>query len=314
MTTPHTSPNTPSISPRVILAVSGGIDSMVLLDLTAKYFAEHKIPLSNLIVASVDHGTRPSSADDLAFVARQCEEYGVTLRATALTLGPSPSESTARAARLKFFSDLQQEFNHAPIWTAHHLDDLVETVAINLIRGTGWRGLTPLNDSDRRHPFLDGTFSGQIFSRRDILRYAATHEIKYRQDPTNYEETYLRNRIRAKIQHLPDSQKRKILPLYQSQIELRAILESEAAEIIPATTNYPRQLFQTTDEKVALELLHELLNRRHHLSQTRPQLQRVHEAIKTYATAKKFVLNADAYLEFSRSYFTIKTNPTKTPK
>ena len=113
----------------ILVAVSGGVDSVVLLDMLAR--SEDR-----LVVAHVDHGIREESSEDAQFVEGLAHQYQVPFVSTRLELGLEASEDTARRARYAFL-EAEAAKRGAVIVTAHHLDDVVGSVAINLIRGTG---------------------------------------------------------------------------------------------------------------------------------------------------------------------------------
>src|SRR5690606_26701133 len=105
---------------KYIVAVSGGVDSVVLLDMLSKK-TEHE-----LIVAHFDHGIRPDSHEDAAFVQKLAQRYGHTFEMKREELGAYASEATARERRYAFLGALAKK-HQAAVMTAHHLDDLVET-------------------------------------------------------------------------------------------------------------------------------------------------------------------------------------------
>src|SRR5437870_1107332 len=111
---------------------------MTLLDLLAKK------PNVKLIVAHFDHGMRPDSEKDRQFVQVVTEKYGLPFVFSEGRLGPKASEATARTARYKFLEKTKKAEGAKTIITAHHQDDVLETAIINLLRGTGRRGLTAL--------------------------------------------------------------------------------------------------------------------------------------------------------------------------
>ena len=159
------------------LAISGGIDSVVLLDLMLRRFGAE-----SLLVLHFDHGTRPSSKTDCDFVRRLADSYGTEFISQDANLGANVSEATARAARYNFFGEVARALNPAsppPILTAHHLDDLVESVAINLARGTGWRGLAVFSNPLTRQPFLTPDFFGDLVPKNTPLDRRYQHYYKY---------------------------------------------------------------------------------------------------------------------------------------
>jgi len=132
---------------KYVVAVSGGVDSVVLLDILAR------INTHQFIVAHFDHGIREDSAADARFVKALADKYELTFVCTREELGMTASEELARTRRYVFLKAVAQKLQ-AQLITAHHLDDLVETVMINKIRGTGWRGLAVFGDESIRRPLL----------------------------------------------------------------------------------------------------------------------------------------------------------------
>lgn len=278
-----------------IVAVSGGVDSMVLLDLMLQ-----KYPKNDLIVAHFNHHTRPSSDDDEKFVQNFCAQNNLTCKIGHAEPKKHLSEDQARTLRYEFLNNITTEPHQ--IYVAHHLDDLVESIAINLTRGTGWRGLTTMNNSKIHRPFLDDTFEHQIYDRRDILKHAAIHDIPYRQDPTNTEDTYLRNRLRPDTFNLPRITKNNLLKLRNKQCEINQKLAQELKSLTPTTTVIPRQLFQNLDDDIATELLRQLLQN-YEISLTRPQLQDFLTAIRNYSPGKQFNLPHNRLVRIDKNYF-----------
>ena len=167
------------------MAISGGVDSVCLLHM---YKDDPEV-----FVAHFNHGTRPSSNDDEEFIKSLAEKYGKKFMVGRAELGANVSEEKARTARYDFLRKTAKE-NNAEIFTAHHLDDLIESISINLLRGTGWRGLVPLDADDIKRPLIE-----KNFSKKDLLKYAAENDLSFREDPTNHEDNYLRNRLREKL-------------------------------------------------------------------------------------------------------------------
>jgi tRNA(Ile)-lysidine synthase len=172
---------------KYIVAVSGGVDSMVLLDLLTR------IPNMELVVAHFEHGVRQDSAQDLELVRDTAERYGLPFVFAHGNLGPDVSEATARDARYKFLHTVRQGHQAAAVVTAHHQGDVVETAMLNMLRGTGRRGLSSLKSTDTVvRPLLAHT-------KQELLNYAKAHNIQWREDSTNTNERYLRNYLRHNI-------------------------------------------------------------------------------------------------------------------
>lgn len=175
-----------------IVAVSGGVDSIVLLDrLVKKKFLVFEE--ATFVVAHFDHGVRKDSAADAVFVRDLAKQYDVPFELGEATLGPGVSEAAARAARYAFLRSVLKKYKAQAIITAHHQDDLIETAIINMIRGTGWRGLASLDSGDEIIRPLLGT------SKQDILQYARENSLEWKEDSTNVDERYLRNYIRRQL-------------------------------------------------------------------------------------------------------------------
>ncbi len=288
-----------------ILAVSGGVDSMVMLDLMARQF-----PASELVVATFDHGTRESSKADADFVASETAKIAQIAPALQLRfyrgeaeLGAKISEEKAREKRYDFLRRVAFK-EKGEIYTAHHLDDLVESVVINLLRGTGWRGLAVLNSAGVRRPFLDGTF-GEVFDKRKVLEYAAEYGIVFRQDPTNSDERYLRNRVRKRVLEMPLEKKTKIYELWRRQIEIAREIDGILETVLPEDLRFERAWFEKMDEKVASEVLRAGLLRAG-ATATRPQIRDFYEAILNYSPGKKFNLPNDMLVKIGRRDFQLK--------
>lgn len=252
------------------------------------------------VVAHFDHGTRPSSSDDAEFVRRAAELYGLPFISERAELGEAVSEEAARYSRYEFFSKIANEL-HGQIYTAHHLDDLIESVAINLSRGTGWRGLAPFGNSAIFRPFLSDNLA---MSKRDILSYAASHEVIFRQDPTNADEQYLRNRLRFSLLDLSEDKREKLVKIYHEMNNLRKEIDALVSEILPPDGVYERAWFDDLDDEVALEILRAGLLRSE-ISATRPQILDFLSAIRSYAPGKKFNLPEDRMVRFTKSSFVL---------
>jgi tRNA(Ile)-lysidine synthetase-like protein len=174
-----------------IVAVSGGVDSMVLLNLLHGYIKTQ--PSVKIIVGHVDHGIRSDSALDRQLVEVTCVIMGLPFYYTELKLGPSASEADARLRRYEFLDDLADRHEARAVITAHHQDDLIETVIMNILRGTNRKGLSPMINTERRiRPLL-------TYSKQELTRYAEANNIKWREDSTNKDTNYLRNYVRARI-------------------------------------------------------------------------------------------------------------------
>lgn len=174
---------------RYIVAVSGGADSMVLLHMLA---AEAPARGYQLVVAHFDHGLRSSSAADAELVQAVAAAAGLPFALHRAGLGAA-SEAAARTARHRWLERQRVAHGAAAILTAHHQDDLIETSLLNLARGSGRRGLAPMQTSPAiLRPLLRG-------SREQLREYATRHNLLWHEDPTNADINNPRNFLRHKL-------------------------------------------------------------------------------------------------------------------
>jgi tRNA(Ile)-lysidine synthase len=178
---------------RVLVAVSGGADSVCLLHALHSVFES-----SDLLVAGhVDHGLRPESAAELAVVEALCHDMGVRLvsrhvdtRALMEQKGLS-LESAARTARYSALRDMAHEVGAQYIALGHTADDQVETVLMHALRGTGLTGLAGMR------VLRDNLFRPLLTTyHREVEAYCVAHQLPIVHDPSNEDLTFTRNRVR----------------------------------------------------------------------------------------------------------------------
>jgi tRNA(Ile)-lysidine synthase len=271
---------------KYIIAVSGGVDSVVLLDMMTKASKDE------LIVAHFDHGIREDSAEDAQFVSELANKYGLVYKSKREELGKNASEALARERRYAFLRGLAKEYN-ARIVTAHHLDDLVETVVINVQRGTGWRGLAVL-DSGVMRPLIDTP-------KQHIISYAQANGLAWREDSTNASDAYLRNRIRRKTMGLDDDSKRQLRALHSHQKQLKREIDTEVVLLVGEGPEYSRYLLTHLQDLAALECLRFITKGK----LTRPQLKRSLLAIKTAAAGSAYEAGSGVNIRFGTRHFSL---------
>lgn len=298
--------------------------------------------LDEVVVAQFDHGTRESARADQELVARKAKELGVRCERGRIGKGLGEgdlsggilgegglsegilgegvlsegvlseggeflSEAAAREARYEFLEAVARKYAPAEIWTAQHLDDLVETVAINLLRGTGWRGLAVMERAGVRRPWLEEASGGRAEQgppgRAEIWRQAGERELVFREDPTNQEAIYLRNRVRVRLAGWPRVRKLELWQRWRRQKELRREIDQLVAELLPAQgAEWRRSWFRELEPAVARELLRAGLLRIG-VRATRPQLEDFRRAILEYAPGRKFNLPGGRLVELGRDSF-----------
>lgn len=190
---------------RYLLAVSGGLDSMVLLDFFRR-FAKKKFK-SRFIVAHLDHGLRPESGDDAQWLQDACAAQNLDCVSTRIKIKDllassqhSSLEALARECRYDWLLSQAQKHDCRYIVTAHHANDQAETILMRLIRGSQ-RGLSgmpycrALEDCILIRPFLGLT-------RTELESYAQYHQIVWREDASNHSQDFFRNRVRSQLMPL----------------------------------------------------------------------------------------------------------------
>ncbi len=179
----------------VVVAVSGGTDSVVLLHCLLRLRAEWSLTLH---AAHFDHRLRETSQQDALFVEELASSWG--LSATIESWGGEAKrarslQAEARRARYRFLEEVASQVGATKIALGHHRDDQAETVLLHLLRGSGLRGLRgmlALREGRFIRPLLE-------VGREDIEGYVKAHQLSFVEDPTNQSIRYLRNRIRWKL-------------------------------------------------------------------------------------------------------------------
>jgi tRNA(Ile)-lysidine synthase len=173
---------------RVVLAVSGGLDSMVLLDAVVTTFSGRK---SGLLVATFDHRTGSHATKATKLVEKRAASLGVKCK-VGVAEHAGTRESEWRDERWRFLRATAKKFR-GYVATAHTLDDQLETVFMRILRDAGPRGLAGLYaESDVIRPFIE-------LRRHQLAAYADARKVRYVDDPSNESRAHLRNRVRHEI-------------------------------------------------------------------------------------------------------------------
>lgn len=171
---------------KLVLMVSGGVDSMTLFHVAAQ-----SMPLENIFVFHLHHNSRPESESDATFVAEHCEHLGVEYIVEKLDSIPTKNkENSWRKQRQKLSESYAQKVGADRIITAHHATDLVETMLYRITKGCGPAGLAPFDLSTK--PFSH-------IPKAEIVQYAEKNSIEFREDSTNTDTHFARNRIRHDV-------------------------------------------------------------------------------------------------------------------
>lgn len=177
---------------KVVIAVSTGVDSMVLLDLMRNYTS------AKIIVAHVNHGKRKESLEEEKFINKYCLDNSIPIYVYHIKkeeIKDGNFQEKARAIRYSFFKDIMKKEDAQILLLAHHLNDDIETMIFRLQRGSNLKGFAGINDSVK--------IEGGIILRpllkvlkKDIIEYAKENSIKYYEDSSNNTDDYSRNKIR----------------------------------------------------------------------------------------------------------------------
>jgi tRNA(Ile)-lysidine synthase len=176
---------------RALVAVSGGPDSVALLDLLSRTTDLHGL---DLIVAHFDHGIHPESAVIAERVSDLARGLGLTCECGRGALGAEASETVAREARYAFLESARLRTNAVAIFLGHHADDQAETVLMRVLAGSGLAGLAGMDA-------VSGTLVRPLlrFTRADLAQYVHERALPFRLDPANADTRHQRVWIRSQV-------------------------------------------------------------------------------------------------------------------
>lgn len=228
----------------VIIGVSGGPDSVALLDLMQNTAKELDL---KIIAAHLNHGLRGKESDeDEIFVQNLAKKYGnicVTGKTDVAELQKTQKlslEDAARQARYAFFYRIKEEYSADFILLGHNRDDNIETMLMNLIRGCGVKGLIGIlmAQGDIVRPVLD-------FSKKELEEYCAIKKLPYRYDSTNSDTKFRRNYIR----HVLIPAIEKINPNFRENFHNKSFYFEEIEELLSIAAMDFMKKYVKTDEK-----------------------------------------------------------------
>lgn len=249
----------------IVIGVSTGPDSMCLLSLLEKIKQEISI---NIVVAHVNHHVRKESQIEEKYIKEYCANHNLTCEVANLKPVKSNFEAEAHMFRYAFFKKLIIKYNANYLMTAHHGDDLVETIIMREIRGSSLKGYAGIALSENYEVYT--LIRPLLFYTKDnILEYTKENNIKYFVDNTNFLDNHLRNRIRKDILPLLKRENPNIhLKYLQYSEELLAsdkVLQNLTNEIIKKVYNNNRLIIpvflrqnQVIKERIIKLILKEL--------------------------------------------------------
>ncbi len=222
----------------ILVAVSGGADSVALLHYLEQHRAAAGLPQGWIVAAHVNHGLRGEESNaDAEFVRDLAARWGVSYVGVLLSPLQAASEETLRHARYDALRELAREAGAGRVATAHTADDQAETVLLRMLRGAGLRGLAGMQAQGRVRgirvvrPFLGVT-------RAQVLEYLGRHEIRHREDSSNRSLAPSRNFVRLDLmprirERLNPSVREAILRAAATLREADAYMVSEAERHLP---------------------------------------------------------------------------------
>ncbi|MCC5894306.1 MAG: tRNA lysidine(34) synthetase TilS [Alkalibacterium sp.] len=234
---------------KVIIAVSGGVDSIVLLDLVNRL---PDVLKPDIVVAHVNHQLREASKEEALFVKTLAAQYRVEFREHQWDRETHPQsglEQAARNIRYAFFKKLAEELNAAIVLTAHHKDDQVETILMRLVRGSSLDELKGI-ETVRQDDNVRIIRLLLPYSKSELISYAREQKLDWREDETNTTSDFTRNRYRQTI-----------IPLLKKEnpaVEDHIIRFSEEIRSVgnlmtPLIEEKRREIIEVTDQALVVE-------------------------------------------------------------
>lgn len=211
---------------KIVLGVSGGVDSVVILDLF------YRTGFKNIVVAHLNHNVRAEANKDQDFVEKLAQKYNYKFETKTLT-PPSKGnlESQLRTKRRKFLFQTARDYHANTLVLAHNLNDQAETVFLNLLRGAGPDGLSGMAELETPSHSLENV---RIFrpllssSKEEIYGYATKHGLEWREDITNLDIKYKRNLLRHRV--LPNFE--KINPAWLENVSRSTKIQHELSNTL----------------------------------------------------------------------------------
>lgn len=225
---------------RIVLGVSGGPDSIAMLDILRQLRDEIKF---EIYVVHINHNIRGKDADeDEEYVKKYCENYNIKCFSKKIdvpTIAKNEkigTEEAGRKVRYEYFDEILQKTNSNKIGIAHNKNDKVETIIMHLLRGSGvsgLRGIEPIRENKFIKPLIE-------CDRQEIEKYCKENNLQPRIDKTNFENEYTRNKIRNIV-----------IPYIKEQFNPNIIETiTRLSEVISNEDNFIEKIAQETYNKL----------------------------------------------------------------
>lgn len=239
---------------KVVVAVSGGPDSMCLLQILNRIQKNREI-LFEIYVAHVNHGIRQEAEEETNYVEQYCVKHDIPIfikKENVIQLAQDQKkgiEETGREVRYEFFDQVLKEIRGNKIAIAHNLNDKVETVLMNMIRGTGTNGLKGI-EMERDHKYIRPLLST---TRKEIEEYCKKQALDPKYDQSNQDNHYTRNRIRNEL--IPYLEKEFNPNILNSIYKLSEIITEEQNYLEKMVHNiYNELLIEKRENEIVLDL------------------------------------------------------------
>lgn len=282
----------------IVLGVSGGPDSMALLHLLASIRKAIDI---EVICAHVNHNTgRPGQSEEQEFVKRYCKNNGIVFEGMTIEdYGDDNFHNEARSKRYHYFEQIVRKYQAKYLLTAHHGDDLIETILMRIVRGSTLRGYSGFS----KRVEMDGyTILRPLINvtKAEILEYTKKNRIVYAEDSSNSKDVYTRNRFRKYI--VPEFKKedknvhQKFYKFSKTLLEYNDYIDKQVEKIIPRVL--PHNIlnieeFNKLDKVIQMKVIYYFLEKTY---QDDLMLITDHHAELIYALIKSKKANTYIYL------------------
>jgi tRNA(Ile)-lysidine synthase len=285
-----------SIKPgKYLVAVSGGVDSAALLHMIR---SEKGV---ELVVAHYDHGIRSDSYLDRELVEVMAESYELRFVTEEGRLGAEASEAVARTARYHFLFSQAKIHSCKAVITAHHQDDMVETAFLNLLRGTGRKGLASLKSTEQvLRPLLHLT-------KNELIEYAKSNNLVWREDSTNLDPKYARNRVRLSLVPILNDHagaREYLLTLIENTMKLNEQIDIELALFFNSlhdNVGVLRQAFVALPYSVAAEITAYWL-RQNELEFDKKTIERIVRGVQQLTTGKYIEVSKNVKIKIEKNH------------
>ena len=249
----------------IVVAVSGGPDSMALLHLMCEL--KKKIDIE-VICAHVNHNVRKESFQEKIMVENFCDENDIVFEGMIIEdYGDDNFHNEARTKRYSYFHQLIKKYNASYLLTAHHADDLMETVLMRIVRGSTLRGYSgfskelKIDNYTILRPLIE-------ISKEEIIKYNEENNIEYAIDNSNSKDVYTRNRFRKYI--VPELRKedtnvhKKFYKFSKTLLEYNEYIDKQVSNIISEI--YPQNIldldkFNELDHVIAMKIIYSILEK-----------------------------------------------------